>query len=457
MQMRIYHTNDIHGNLEFLRRVQAWLALNRGENDFFFDSGDYMDLKSIVVQADRGESAMKLMAVCGLDAMTVGNNEIDLGSEALERLTAFPLIGTNIVHNDATAIPGLPGSRILERCGKRFLILGLSPYYKPPMVAGGYNVFFEMGNLHTIEPVAAARAELDRQRGKYDFCIALSHSGNPVDLMICRQLPEVDFWLEGHCHSIITEKRFTQSGMGETLGELTLEIDETGISCIASRQIELPDAETESFSALVRQTQERADAILSSELETVGELAFDPLKESPLTNFLCDSLRKHFGGDLALMHSGISEKALTRPVSRRSLIETFPSKLNPTIYRLSGQKILEAVRLSLDEDHIRQSGKGAGFRGHILGCLGFSCNVTLCREPFGMCIDGIPVEPEKLYTVVTDDYLQRGTGYPSLAVPDDQAKFDKWFIRDLVQHSLMDAELFRTAAIPRERGNEHGI
>ena len=312
MQMRIYHTNDIHGNLEFLRRVQAWLALNRVENDFYFDSGDYMDLKSIVVQADRGESAMKLMAACGLDAMTVGNNEIDLGSEALERLTAFPLIGTNIVHNDATAIPGLPESRILERCGKRFLILGLSPYYKHPMVAGGYNVFFEMGNLHTIEPVAAARAELERQKGKYDFCIALSHSGKLVDSVICQQLPEVDLWLEGHCHSIITEKRFTQSGMGETLGELTLEIDETGISCIASRQIELPDAETESFSALVRQTQERADAILSSELETVGELAFDPLKESPLTNFLCDSLRKHFGGDLALMHSGISEKALTR-------------------------------------------------------------------------------------------------------------------------------------------------
>ena len=178
------------------------------------------------------------------------------------------------------------------------------------------------------------------------------------------------------------------------LGELTLEIDENGIACIDSRQIELPEEQTESFSALLRQTRERADAILSAELETLGELAFDPLKESPLTNFLCDSLRKHFGGDLALMHSGISEKALTRPVSRRSLLETFPSKLNPTVYRLSGQKILEAARLSLDEDHIRQSGKGAGFRGHILGCLGFSCNVTLCREPFGMRIDGIPVAPE---------------------------------------------------------------
>ena len=297
MRMRIYHTNDIHGNLDFLRRVQAWLADNRGENDFYFDSGDYMDLKSIVVQADRGQSAMALMAACGLDAMTVGNNEIDLGSEDLQRLTRYPLIGTNVTQNDETAIPGLPGSRILERCGKRFLILGLSPYYKHPMVAGGYNVFFEMGNLHTIEPVAAVRAELERQKGNYDFCIALSHSGSQVDSVLCRELPEVDLWLEGHCHSTITQRKFSQSGMGETLGELTLEIDENGIACIDSRQIELPEEQTESFSALLRQTRERADAILSAELETLGELAFDPLKESPLTNFLCDSLRKHFGGE----------------------------------------------------------------------------------------------------------------------------------------------------------------
>ena len=34
---------------------------------------------------------------------------------------------------------------------------------------------------------------------------------------------------------------------------------------------------------------------------------------------------------------------------------------------------------------------------------------------------------------------------------------NKWFIRDLVEHSLMDGELFRTAYIPRERGNKHGI
>lgn len=449
MQLRIFHTNDIHGNLDFLGRVQAWLAEHRGENDFYFDSGDYMDLKSVVVQADRGKRAMELMMACGLDAMAVGNNEIDLTSEAIEQLADFPLVSTNLTHNDGSALPGLPGSRILERCGKRFLILGLSPYFKFHMIPNGYNVFFEMGNLHTVEPVAAVRGELQRQRGRYDYCIMLSHSGNPVDRILCQQLPEIDLWLGGHCHSTITERKFSESGLGTTLGELTLEISGHGITCVDSRQIELPEAQTAAFAALMEQTRRQADAIMSTELEAVGELAFDPLQESELTNFICDCLRKHFGADLAVMHSGISEGALTRPVSRKSLLETFPSKLNPTIYRISGEKLLEAAKLSLEEAHIRQSGRGAGFRGRILGCLGFSCNVALWREPFAMTIDGMAVEPERLYTIVTDDYLQRGTGYPSMAVPDDEAHYDKWFIRDLVQAYLMDDAVFQSARIPR--------
>ena len=67
-----------------------------------------------------------------------------------------------------------------------------------------------------------------------------------------------------------------------------------------------------------------------------------------------------------------------------------------------------------------------------------------------MLVDGQPVEPGRVYTVVTDDYLQRGTDYPSLAVPDQDAKFDKRFIRDLVQEYLTVEPVFRSAARRRE-------
>lgn len=131
-------------------------------------------------------------------------------------------------------------------------------------------------------------------------------------------------------------------------------------------------------------------------------------------------------------------------------LNIYHTKLNPTIYSLPGEKLLEAAKLSLDETHTRQPGKGAGFRGTVLGCLGYSSNVEIHRAPFTMLVDGQSVEPDRVYTIVTDDYLQRGTGYPSLTAPDQDAKFDKRFIRDLVQEYLTVEPVFRSAAKRRE-------
>lgn len=131
------------------------------------------------------------------------------------------------------------------------------------------------------------------------------------------------------------------------------------------------------------------------------------------------------------------------------MIENFPSKLNPTWFHVSGQAIKEVVELSLDEEHIRQDGRGAGFRGYVLGTLGFSSNVKITKNPLTIMIDGQMLDEEKEYYIVSDDYLQRGTGYPSLRVGDDEAAFDKRFIRDVVEEHLMDGEAFESAKIQR--------
>ena len=451
MHLNIYHTNDIHADFSFLSRVRAYLSDHREKSDLYFDSGDFLDLKSVLVQADRGRSALELLALCRPEAMAVGNNEIDLGSADLERLAQLPMLCANICRNDGTPVPGLKSHVILERCGKRFLVIGLAPYYGAGMIADKYNLFFEMGNLRTIDPVPAVTQILNENRGKYDFSILLSHSGHLVDRELAKRLPPIDLWLGGHSHTVVAEAGYSQSGKGEYLGRVALDIDEGNIRILDSAQIELPARRSPSFDARLKESQATADAILSQELPILRELDFDPFRESALTNFICDCLHREFGGDLALMHSGIALGPLRRPVSRKSLIELLPSKLNPTIYTLPGEKLLEAIRRSLDDAHIRQSGQGSGFRGTVLGCLGFSSNVTLHRDPFAVEIDGKPLEPRKDYTIVTDDYLQRGSGYPSLAVPDGEAKFDKRFIRDLVEEYLMNEAVFRAGEVKRER------
>ena len=52
-------------------------------------------------------------------------------------------------------------------------------------------------------------------------------------------------------------------------------------------------------------------------MDVIGELVFDPFEESELINFICDILKKERECDFALMHAGIAESALKRPVSKK--------------------------------------------------------------------------------------------------------------------------------------------
>ncbi len=452
MYINIYHTNDIHCEFDTFRNIAAYLRSNKTENDFYFDSGDYTDLKSTIVQADRGYSVMELMRVCKLDAMCLGNNEIDLGNEAIVDLCekGFPMITVNVTDNQNEIISVIKPSMILERGGKRFLIIGTSPYYSDNLQPSSYNVFFEMGNLKTQEPIERIKKEIETQEGNYDFCILLSHSGALEDEWMLKQIPEVDLCLGGHSHTIKAEKGYSQSGkMGEKLGRVTLEITKDSIREVESVQIELEEEYDEEYENFFKEKLEGADAILSQPLKVCRELAFDPFKESELINFICDALKKEFKCDLAIMHAGIAETALMKPVSKKSIIQNFPSKLNPTIFSISGKALKEAIELSFDEVHIRGNGRGPGFRGHVLGTLGFSSNVKIKKTPLVITIDGQPLEEEKEYRIISDDYLQRGSGYPSLKVDNSQAIFDKRFIRDIVKENLEDKELFEKAKIQR--------
>ena len=379
MRLNIYHTNDIHANFAFLGRVCAYLEEHRTESDLYLDSGDFLDLKSLVVQADRGGSALALAKFCRMDAMALGNNEIDLGSEDLEKLTFFPLLCANIRRNDGSPVPGLKNHLILERCGKRFLIIGLAPFYGLGMLADKYNVFFEMGNLHTLDPVPAVTQILCENRGKYDFSILLSHSGHAVDRELAKSLPPVDLWLEGHSHSVVTEKCCSQSGMGEFLGRVTLDVQEQGIEILDSVQIELPAQESAEFMYRLGQAQESAEAILSQELPVLRELDFDPFRESEFTNFICDCLKAEFGCDLALMHRPFCNAADAQRHCRRvsaeagvpkepagaSALQAEPNDLFPARRKAAGGG--KALSGRGPHPPIRQRGRLPGHRAWLPG------------------------------------------------------------------------------------------
>ncbi|MBW9212309.1 metallophosphoesterase [Bulleidia sp. zg-1013] len=440
MQIKIFHTNDIHSQFSFLENVFVYLQKHRTKNDFYLDAGDYTDISHKIVSADHGQMALELLSLCQPDVLTVGNNEADLGVHLKDLFKKFPYISANLSDELNQPLPHLPSSKLLKVLDKTILVIGITPYYNEHLKENGYNNFMVMAHLKIQEPFACLRRVLDERKGQYDYCLLLSHSGYFVDEKILDNFKEIDFILGGHSHQKICSNRYLQGGKGEFLDVLTLDVLEDGIHFLKSEQLVLADERSSSFDKQMNIYLNKADAILEKEMEVYDELIFDAFHSCELMRFLCDALWKDYGQDLAVMHHGIANHSLLRPVSQKSLLETFPSKLNPTMYEIKGKEILEAYYLSKVEDHIRQSGKGPGFRGNVLGTLSFSTNVE--EKENCLFVNGEKILEERVYSIVTDDYLQRGTGYPSLKVADEICHYDNRFIRDVMEHHLMDKDLF---------------
>ena len=104
MLMHIFHTNDIHANIEFLKRVHHYMHKHKSDSDLYLDSGDFCDLKSLIVQADKGDSLMQLFKSCKMDHMAIGNNEIDLGYDNLVNVMKYDMLSCNLSDNDGNDV-----------------------------------------------------------------------------------------------------------------------------------------------------------------------------------------------------------------------------------------------------------------------------------------------------------------------------------------------------------------
>lgn len=444
--MKIYHTNDLHSHFEQMARVAAYLRVHRQPEDLVLDCGDLCDVRSITVQGSGGLAGIHLAQAIGMDAMAVGNNEIDMEHDALANCSAqFPMLSVNLRDNSGRRVGQIQDGILLQRGGIRFLLLGASPFYAPDGTPHAYNVFYQMGNLMTIDPYPLLQNALDHFAGQYDFCILLSHSGWEIEQQILEKFPEIGLCLGGHCHRALSAPRYQQTGKyGKNLGVVELAKKDGKISIVRQELVCMEDiAQDEAFLAQLAQEEAVAERMMRKPLYDAPELEWSLTEESPLANFIADALFSCYPCELAFTNAGIVEGALPTSISKAALLLCSPSKLNPTRCRITGRQLRLAAMRSLDADYVQQEHPGPGARWSALGTLAFSHNVTLRKSPFAMWINAEPLEDAREYECVTHDALQRGTGYPELAVHD--AVFYGGFIRDLLLRTLNRPDLHESA------------
>ena len=241
----IMHTNDTHSQIDpysykddvnvggYLRR-EAAIREVRAENPYtlLLDAGDFSQ-GTPYFNFFKGYMEVRLMNAMHYDAATLGNHEFDNGCSALAarlKTADFPVVCANYQFANKKLAKVIKPYVVIERGGHKIGIFGLGVnldgYIAPQIVR-------EVTYLDPVETARKMVAELKAQN--CDLIVCLSHLGVDTmtkdnDIVIARQVPEIDVIVGGHTHEelkepiVVGNTRVCQmTNRGKCFGVLTIQ------------------------------------------------------------------------------------------------------------------------------------------------------------------------------------------------------------------------------------------
>jgi 5'-nucleotidase len=404
--------------------------------------------------------AIEVLNAMGLDIDTLGNHNFDRGVDHLRRLMAvarFPYVAANIVGPEGQTLA--PPTHVFTRNGVRMGVIGIGNPDTPTVVARD-----RVAGWRFLDPapVITTHAATLRQNGAH-LVIVLAHigatavtaDGAPLGVLgdVARAIRGVDVLIGDHTgvpvnarvgETLVVANR--SKGLQFAVIDLVYDLGPRRlVRASAAQRIPFAD-EIVPDAALEARIEGYRTAVRPLLDRPLGEAAFlvarAGMRESPLGNFVADTLRTTYGSQLAFINSGgirdhlpadyrPADRALRRPtpgyapgppwdVVRGDILAALPFNNVAVTFTITGRTLWLALENSVAPGLI-VDGKFATDAGRFLQISGFTFRFDPRRPP-GQRVTvvslagGAPIAPDdREYTAVTVDFMyEGGDGYTML-------------------------------------------
>ena len=409
---------------------EAHVAAERdGREVLVLDAGDQFQ-GSLFYTVHKGDAELAVMRLLGTEAMTLGNHEFDDGPTNLARFVRaapFPVLACNV---DARAEPALAGLikpyTLFDRAGLRIGVVGVTTPQALADSQPGPNVRIADPDQPLAKAAGSCRAEGAR------LVIALSHLGIDEDRRLAGEVPGVAVFIGGHSHTLLSNTEpgaagphplvqdgpagravVVQAGcFGRYVGRLDIDLTSDGTvlayggDCVHVSPT-LPEdpavaATVARFAAPLDAARRRpignASAVLGNEGCREQECAFG--------DFVADAaLDAVHGADVALLNAGSLRTGLpSGALTLGDVMQALPFGNTLATVQLHGRDLRDAVAYGLSRQGWGAFPIFAGMRVHWNPATRELLRVEV-RTAAGSYE---PLDPDRLYTVATHDYLRRG-------------------------------------------------
>jgi 5'-nucleotidase len=459
-RLRLIHLNDAHARHEPVAasgaacdpargpcfggsaRIAAAIAAARAEAEasgrahLTLDAGDQF-MGSLFHTRHRGAAEVAVQNAYGCEAMAPGNHEFNHGPETLARFAAaarFPLLSANIEAREEPALAGrLRPFEAFALGGARVVVIGLTTPDTPAVSSPGPRLRF------TDPAEAAERAIFEARAAGPATVVLLSHLGLAADLRLAQAVRGVDVIVGGHSHTLLADLpgaagpaptvvdgpdrqvRIVQAGaLGRYLGRLDLDLAADGRVAAHAGSVREMTADLPEDARVAAIVAEFAATLAEVRSRVVGRLPAElPLdcrgRECALGNLVADAmLAAAPGAEVALQNAGGLRAPLRAgEVTYGDVLAVLPFGNALATLSLRGADLRAALENGLSQPMAGRFPQVAGLR--------FAWDAS---APAGQRLGPVEVrrdgrwealEPERVYRVVTNDFLRRGgDGYAML-------------------------------------------
>lgn len=411
--------NDIHGHIEVLPKIAAFAKDNREhfDNVLLLSAGDLFIGNAYVDNyPSRGFPIIDMMNTAGFDLSALGNHEFDFSTDTLSKRmkdATFPFVCANVTGFDAYETAPIP-YKIFNTNNIRIGILGLIIRNQtsgiPPTSAKNVR------KLTFSDPIKTALS-YKWLRDSCDLFIVLSHIGIDDDKKLAEKMPEIDWIIGGHSHTLLKSPIFV-NGVGISQN------GKNGTYCTYIRFSKKNDtyevAETKTIytddlKKIDRESTELYRKYCSeNDLNyTIGKAALPFENKEELGYLMTDALTSLNGVDFAVVNpGGVRLNSLPEgTIYAKNICDLDPFGNTTVIYRLTASEII-----SLIEEEYKHSGMyliPSGFSYEAAKKLiGRTFQVTKLFLPNGEQLD-----EKRKYRVAMNNYIAENYSFQGQQSP----------------------------------------
>ncbi|MCE1245136.1 MAG: bifunctional metallophosphatase/5'-nucleotidase [Firmicutes bacterium] len=432
----ILHTNDLHAQLEStsdganVNKQMGGMSVITGKINeerekcegsyLVLDAGD-ISSGSPVSNYFKGIPMIDMLNSAEYDAMVIGNHDIDEGSDALKAMVdraKFPILASNLVDKTETGELSKVQPYIIKQCGNiKVGIVGVTTQDTMSMLRPDDKKKIELTVAET-----AVRKSIDQMKEEgAKIIVVLSHLGLEGDKQLAENVKGIHLIVGGHSHSELTapvkvgDTAIVQTGTaGRNLGKVELDVvtqkGETKISAMKSKLIpvEVRGTTEQLFvNNLVHTYSEKLAPIMNEKIGNSTVELSQPdyhtnVGESPLTNFVIDTIREHTGADVAIMHSStLRTKIPAGEIKKGTIYQMLPWNTHLTDVKMTGKQIRQGIEEIM------------GSFLHNFTASGLIVEFDTSKMSGEKVVNlydksGKPLDPEKTYNVTTISWLADG-------------------------------------------------